>query len=261
MNITNNIFILIFALLPIIFYVYLVYFMIPKTYVSLDRARRYLISGLMSPFLIFLVYFLLPNWANPIGKNEILNIAFFSIVQIGILEELSKYIIFQWVSSERLSQKNDLPIATLYYSLMVALGFALTENISYLITLYQSKSFDPMISQVQLNNSMLEMAFNRSFTAVVMHMICGITMGYFLSIYNEKNKKNKIENDHLKYIIFGVLIASLYHGIYDLNLMLPENNYKLFFTAIIVIFGTIISYFMISKLINDSKIKRLCKMN
>jgi RsiW-degrading membrane proteinase PrsW (M82 family) len=101
-------------------------------------------------------------------------------------------------------------------------------------------------------------------------MICGITMGYFLSIYNEKNKKNKIENDHLKhnlnlsnkkYIIFGVLIASLYHGIYDLNLMLPENNYKLFFTAIIVIFGTIISYFMISKLINDSKIKRLCKMN
>jgi len=270
MNITNNLFILIFALLPIIFYVFLVYFMIPKTFVSLDRGRRYLISGLMSPFLIFLVYFLFPNWANPVSNNEILNAVFFAIIQIGILEEFSKYTIFQWVSSERFSQKNDLPIATMYYSLMVALGFALTENISYLITLYQNKSIDPMISQVQLNNSMLSMALNRSLTAVVMHMICGVFMGYFLSIYNEKNKRTALEKNQLKhninlsnkkYIILGILLAALYHGIYDLNLILPENNYKLFFTAIIIIFGLIISYFMINKLINESKIKRLCKMN
>jgi hypothetical protein len=58
MNISNNLFIVIFALLPIILYVYLVYYMIPKTYVSLDRGRRYLISGLMSPFIVFLVYFI-----------------------------------------------------------------------------------------------------------------------------------------------------------------------------------------------------------
>ena len=62
------------------------------------------------------------------------------VVQIGILEESSKYTIFQWVSSERLSQKHDLPIATMYYSMMTSLGFATTENISYLITLYHNCS-------------------------------------------------------------------------------------------------------------------------
>lgn len=271
MNIANNLFILVFALLPIIFYVYLLYSWIPKTYVSIDRGRRYFISGLMSPFLIFLIYFIFPNWSNSISNSEMINYFFFAIVQIGILEELSKYTIFNWVSSERISQKYDLPIATVFYCSMTALGFALTENISYLINLYQENSYNPLITQTQLNNSMLRLAFNRSISAVVMHINCGIILGYFISIYNEK-KKREIENtkDNLKhkplignfkYVIFGIVLAALYHGIYDLNLILPENNYKMFFTIITIGYGLIISYFMFKNLIEKSRIKRICKMN
>lgn len=270
MNITNNFFIVIFALIPIILYVYLIYYMIPKSFVSLDRGRRYLISGLMSPFLIFLVYFIFPNWGKTLNVNFFFDYVFFTVIQIGLLEELSKYTIFQWVSSERISQKHDLPIATLYYSFMTALGFALTENISYLISLYQYNSIDPMVTNSQLNISMLKLALSRSLTAVIMHMICGVIIGYFINIASETAKKTKLNTNIYKhnlnisnkiYIVFGIIIASVYHGIYDLNLMLPDNNYKTMFTILIIAFGLSIGYFMIEKLIKESKIKRLCKMN
>jgi len=270
MNITNNFIIVVFALIPIILYVYLIYFMIPKSFVSLDRGRRYLISGLMSPFLIFLVYFIFPNWGNNLNVNFFFDFLFFTIVQIGLLEELSKYTIFQWVSSERLSKKHDLPIATLYYSFMTALGFALTENISYLISLYQMNSIDPMVTHTSLNISMVKLALSRSLTAVIMHMICGVIMGYFINMSIEASRKIKINTNVFKhnftisnkiYIVIGILLAAIYHGVYDLNLMLPDNNYKTLFTVLIILFGLSIGYFMIDKLIRESKVKRLVKMN
>ncbi len=270
MNITNNFLIVVFALLPIILYVYLIYFMIPKSFVSLDRGRRYLVSGLMSPFLIFLVYFIFPNWGNTLNVNFLFDYLFFTIIQIGLLEELSKYTIFHWVSSERLSKKHDLPIATLYYSFMTALGFALTENISYLISLYQISSIDPTVTNSALNVSMLKLSLSRSLTAVVMHMICGVIIGYFINMSIEASKKMKVNSNVFKhnlnisnkiYIVLGILLASIYHGIYDLNLMLPDNNYKTLFTVLIILFGLSIGYFMIEKLIRESKVKRICKMN
>lgn len=270
MDITNNIFIIIFALLPIILYVYLLYYMIPKTFVSIDRGRRYLISGLMSPFLVILVYFIFPNWSKPLGTDILFNYIFFTVVQIGILEEASKYTIFKWVSSERLSQKHDLPIATVYYSLMTSLGFALTENISYLMTLYNIESINPLVTSSELNNDMLKMSISRSLTAVVMHMICGIIIGYFINL--SKEVKKPINSDRHStnhnfnimgnfYVLIGILLASIYHGIYNLNLMLPDNNYKSLYGVLIMIYGLTISYFMIKNTITESKIKRFCRMN
>lgn len=268
MDIANNIIIILFALLPIILYINLVYYMIPKTFVSLDRGRRYFISGLLSPFIVFLVYFMFPNWGKPITTDIIFNYIFFTIVQIGILEETSKFTIFQWVSSERLSRKHDLPIATIYYSLMTSLGFAFTENISYLISLYNSNSLNPFITNSELNNSMIQLSLSRSLTAVVMHMICGVVMGYFISIYKE-SKNNFKSNSHYHdidvkskiYIFLGIFLASIFHGIYNLNLMLPDNSYKSLYGTIIMLFGLIICYFMIKNSIIDSKIKRFVKMN
>lgn len=270
MDIANNVLIILFALLPIILYIYLVYYMIPRTFVSLDRGRRYFISGLLSPFIVFLVYFMFPNWGKPVTTDIIFNYLFFTIVQIGILEETSKFTIFQWVSSERLSRKHDLPIATIYYSLMTSLGFAFTENISYLMSLYNTNSLNPFITNSELNNSMIKLSLTRSLTAVVMHMICGVVMGYFISMYKEnKNKNNSKSTFHyhdfdLKgkfYVFLGIILASIFHGIYNLNIMLPDNNYASLYGIIIMLFGLSICYFMIKNSIMESKIKRFVKMN
>jgi uncharacterized protein YacL len=46
-----------------------------------------------------------------------------------------------------------------------------------------------------------------------------------------------------------------------LNLMLPDNNYKMFFCILIIIFGLSLGYFMITDLIKKSKIQRTLKLN
>lgn len=272
MSITNNLFIVICALLPVLMYIFLIYYIIPKNFVSLARGRRYFITGLMSPFIVLLIYFIFPNWGNFISTNKFYSYFFYTLIQVGLLEELCKFSIFQWVNSERKSHKYDLPIAIMFYSFMTSLGFAVTENIGYLINLYKNFSIDPFVTELQLNNSMIFLTVTRSLTAVVIHMICGVIIGYFFSKsliskfdYLNFIKKFKFGNKYflnkLYYVSLGLIFASLYHGIYDLNLYLEDNNYKIFFTITIISFGLAIGYFMIMELIRESKIRRLCKLN
>lgn len=271
MEIANNLATFIFALFPIAIYVYTLYFLIPHRFVSMHRSRRYLISGLMSPFLIFLFYFIMPWWDDRIGGSVVTKYLFYGIIQIGLLEEFSKFCVYQWVTSERISARHDLPVATVFYCVMTSLGFALTENLSYIISLYEINSNNPMLTSNELKNSLITLAASRSLTAVVMHLICGILMGYFIS--KSRNNRIKIKIAGLSYVskdlkmpmlthlALGVGCASLYHGIYDVNLMLPDNNYKLLFTVTIITFGITISYFMMKSLIRDSREIRLTKFN
>ena len=50
----------------------------------------------------------------------------------------------------------------------------------------------------------------------------------------------------------GIFWASLFHGVYDYNYMLPMHNYSWTFSIIILIFGLIIGKFIINKLIKQS---------
>lgn len=271
MGTANNLAAFIFALFPIAVYVYMLYFLIPDRFVSMHRSRRYLVSGLMSPFLIFLFYFIMPWWDGPVGGSGVIKYLFYGIIQIGLLEEFSKFCVYQWVTSERISARHDLPVATVFYCLMTSLGFALTENLSYIISLYEVNSNNPMLTSNELKNSMVTLAASRSLTAVVMHMVCGILMGYFIS--KSHNDRIMIKIAGLSYVSkdlkmpgfthlsLGIGSASLYHGIYDVNLMLPDNNYKLLFTVTIITFGIAISYFMMKGLIRDSREIRFTKFN
>ena len=75
------------------------------------------------------------------------------------------------------------------------MGFATIENISYT---YQYGEFT---------------AWARMFTAVPMHAIFAIIMGYYMGIQKYYGKKN--------YALIGLLYASLLHGIYDFVIISP----------------------------------------
>ena len=49
-----------------------------------------------------------------------------------------------------------------------------------------------------------------------------------------------------RHIAFGIIMATIFHGIYDFNLFLPFNIYKEVFLFIILFFGLLISKIMIS---------------
>lgn len=262
MLVSSTIWVLILAIVPIILYSYLIYYLVPVNFISKHRARRYLITGLLSPSLISLFYFIFPYWDYPQSTNFILAFIIYGIIQIGALEESAKYVTFWWVSKERKSEKYDLPIAVMFYSMMSAVGFAITENIYYLIRMQKGIL---MVQSVFIDTSQIlsNLAWQRSMVAVVAHMICGVIMGYFLAKahkikYSNNNGESKIHKNIRRYkeVLKGIFFAALFHGVFDINLLLPNNQYERIFLSIILGFGLVIGNFIIRELINDSLLIR-----
>ena len=273
---TNYIWVSLWAILPILMYSYMVYVWIPARYISPKRARSYLFAGMLAPMLIFLIHFLFPWWGEKFSDNQFLSFLIYAFFQVAILEELTKYITFQWVSSERKSEKYDLPIAIMFYSMMTSVGFAIVENISYLIDTRQqiilnlnylqnnshgSIVYDSASIYKLINDSLMNVSLIRALSAVVVHMIAGVILGYFM-VKSHNVKYRLCQSDtsililrtkRIGYIIMGIIAAASFHGLYDLNLLLPNNQYALLFHIVNVIVGLIIGNFIIKDLIESSK--------
>lgn len=265
MLISSELWVLILAVLPIILYSYLVYVLVPKNFISIKRSRRYLVAGFLSPMLIFLFYFLFPNWGDSQSSNIMFSLLILAFVQVGLLEETTKYLTFLWVSKERTSEKYDLPIATMFYSMMSSVGFAITENFFYLIQEQRRiKSLETLFpfNSVDISEQLINIAQSRSLTAVIAHMICGVIMGYFLAKAHKikyENPDKKIKKSQM--VLYGIGTAALFHGIYDYNLFLEDNAYQVTFVIVILLFGLSIGRFIINDLIKESIVYKNKKQN
>lgn len=131
------------------------------------------------------------------------------VVGIGLVEEFSKFIFVRYYTYK----KDDFnePFDGIVYCVMVSMGFATIENISYV---YQYGELT---------------AWARMFTAVPMHAIFAIIMGYYMGIQKFYGKKN--------YALMGLAYAALLHGVYDFVLFnedIPGGLQILGFLACIV---------------------------
>lgn len=249
---SNNIIAVLMAILPVFLYSYLVFHLIPRSYVSTRRLRMYLVTGMLSPAIVLLFIYIFPGWTTSLGFPSLSLMLLETFIQIGLLEETTKFITFKWVSSQRRNSEYDLPIATMYYCLMTSAAFAIVENIRYLISYGDG------------------VLFIRGLTAILAHMVCGVIMGYFiaksrkfskviltekiqgLSLFDE-SAEMKAKINRIKFILYGIFGAAAFHGIYDFNLSLLYNVYSNFTTFIIILAGLIIGHFMIKELIKESK--------
>ncbi len=91
------------------------------------------------------------------------------------------------------------------YAVFVSLGFALVENIMYVFQYGQ------------------EVAYTRAITAVPVHAILGVTMGYYFSLAKFFEKRRTIN------FLTALLMPVLLHGIYDFILMSQHEMYLLIF--------------------------------
>jgi len=242
----NNMFSILMAVLPVLLYSLLVYYIVPQGFLSQRRARLYAVAGMLSPTLVFVFNYIFPHWSTPIASPDTINIiGCQTFIQIALVEEVAKFLTFWWVFNQRRSALYDLPIATIFYCMLSSAGFALIENISYLMNFGD------------------QVLFIRAVSAIVTHMICGVIMGYFIQMaFSTKRtliekfsvtEKFKIQLHTLKFIGLGILASTIFHGIYDFNLFLPFNIYAETFTNIILFFGLFICMFMIIDGIRLSK--------
>jgi len=151
--------------------------------------------------------------------------------------------------------------------MMSAVGFALVENITYLIQIRQQiLDAVPYASEAILNKALWDVAVQRSITSVITHMVCGLTMGFYLS--KAKDEKYRIQSPEnadqefvktsifrrWKYVFYGIVAATAIHGVYDFNLMIPDNNWKVYFMIINLIFGLVIGNVILKETIRQSKV-------
>ena len=84
------------------------------------------------------------------------------------------------------------------YSSIIALSFSLVETILYVIN-------------EATYNDMTSLAILRNFTAIPLHVTCGITMGYFVSLEKfAKSKTKKLIN-----MILALMVPTLIHTVYN----------------------------------------------
>ncbi len=122
-------------------------------------------------------------------QNSISDMAIKAFLIVALVEEVSKYLFIRGILY-RSSHFNE-PFDGIIYSVMVGMGFALAENVIYVL------------------NGGGGTAIVRMFTAVPAHALFAVIMGFFLG-------EAKLEHKHtLLYSVIALVIAILLHGVYD----------------------------------------------
>ena len=149
-----------------------------------------LIIGGCTPFLSLFVYSILDKLEFA-ENGELVNDALFSILGIGLNEELSKLTGIIIVFALLRRQINE-PIDFLIYAGITALGFSLVENFNYFY------------------NHGLKIITSRTFYSALEHIINTTIIVYGLSRARLFNKGNFLLN-----AITGFVIAVVSHGLFD----------------------------------------------
>ncbi len=143
--------------------------------------------------------------------SDNMNIALTAInafVFVAGAEELSKFIMFKFFFK---NPNFNEPFDGIFYGVMISLGFAGVENISYVL------------------EGGMSIGLLRMFTAVPAHAIFGAIMGYYFGLAWQ-DKPNKTIN-----MIRGLVAAIILHGTYDFFLF-QENYPGLVFVSFLGLF-------------------------
>ena len=195
-----------------------------------DKEPSYLLKklfwyGVLSIFPILALELFARNFIS-VDKNLNPFILFINIfISVALIEEGAKWVI---INKTIYYDKNFNHVYdAIIYSVFVSLGFALVENVMYVLG---SNAITGIL---------------RGVTAIPCHTCDGIIMGYFMGKAKSEEYKNNYSLSK-KYMFYSLLCPIMLHTFYDFSIFL-QNNYSLILLPIITIFIFIISYILIKK--------------
>ena len=169
------------------------------------------IIGCIGSYICYRIEMHIGGYFPKIKKYGYIASIFYAIFGVAVFEEGYKWF-FTNVFTINKKLKN---IEMMEYAFFVSLGFAVFENVVYYVSKYG------------LSNSI-----SRFFTAVPLHLICSIIMGYFLT-----KKDNKIRNNCL-----GLIIPTLVHAFYNSFLYMKIDGLEIYSFLLIIIISLYIFY-------------------
>lgn len=151
---------------------------------------------------------------------------YMAFIRAAFLEETAKFLILIYYCLH-LDEFNE-PMDALVYGVAASIGFAVFENWEYV-----------MIGTKEGLEVAKNIALIRAFTAMPMHALAGVFMGFFLieAIFNKENRRLNL--------FLSLFYPICLHGLYDLILMSDLFSY---YWAYILVFVFIVrAYFVFKK--------------
>ena len=227
------------SFLPVLIYLGIIYITIPYGSIDFRKTLTYLFCGIISISLIMSFLGFFPHFQEYVyppfqmlDTNDSDKFFIQAFIQIAFLEEFMKFIGF--FIGKKMDKTPNLPIATMFYCGVVALGMSFMENFQY-------ASFGGT-----------SLIFVRSVATMIMHFTCGLIMGYWIALSRmESSQKGSIigvfmnKFKWLRGLLFsacGIFFAASIHGIFDYNLMFEGNPVKDVLMILILMIGIFITY-------------------
>lgn len=189
-----------FLLWVIVLLIYLYYERrLPNKSISFIEFTYYILIGFVSVLATFTFYEVFTEW------ESFLNRVFFmfseefvhNYLDVGLVEEGIKLLCCLIIYF--ILPRNGNPLSIMIYSGLVALGFSHVENLLYGMVYGES------------------VIISRITTSTVAHVMCGVTVGYWISL--SKIEKCRIfTNNFLNgtyYTLFGLMVGTFMHGTYN----------------------------------------------
>jgi RsiW-degrading membrane proteinase PrsW (M82 family) len=169
-----------------------------------DRYDPEPIRTLVSTFIFGIIAFLLTIGISSlfeghieIKPDDVDMLVFKAFFLVALIEEACKFIFIRGVIYK--NKEFDEPIDGIIYAVMVGMGFATAENLLYVFYAHGGG----------------ETGIVRMFTAIPAHAFFAIFMGFFVG----RAKFAPRVVSHL-FSTFGLIVAVLFHGLYDSFLFL-----------------------------------------
>ena len=220
-----NVILVIAAVLPAVFLMLRVYRSDRLEKESPFIIRRLVVAGILSSLLALVEERVLVAVLDAsVTKNYALYMFLLYFVIVAYAEETSKYLFLRFVSWR--SPEFNCQYDGVVYAVLVSLGFALWENISYVM----SYGF--------------QTAILRALTAIPGHACFGVFMGVFYGMAKKYEKAGSIPVSRL-FRVLSIVLPALLHGAYDYIASTRTGNGS-FIAFIAVMF--VLSYVLVGRL-------------
>lgn len=130
----------------------------------------------------------------------------------GLTEEMLKFLVLYFYIRPK-SAFNE-PMDAIVYGVLVSLGFATFENITY-------------VYQGNFEVDSFSLAITRAVSAIPLHATCGIIMGYFFGLYAFTHSK--------QFLIKSIILPIGIHAIY--NFLTSYDFFFLYFLVAVMIYA------------------------
>ena len=152
---------------------------------------------------------------------------FDSFIRAAFLEEIFKMMIIVFYCTRKTAF--DEPMDGLVYGVAASLGYAAWENIDYVLFYWESGKlfYDPS----------LYVAISRAFSAVPMHALCGVMMGFLISQALFEKKYNFYN------LILALAVPVGIHGLWNYSLSSEVVSEQIaYITAFVIFFRAIVIF-------------------